>query len=138
MKTGYFWKALHEPDKDAKYISISAGVQRGAEHLPVYDVLKPSWDIIRLAHESNYSAESLIIYKGVYFAQLDRLDAQTVYNDLFEYTIVCGEAPKDLAAGKKYCHRRMIAGWIETRLGIVIHEEVRTKDIGLIVPAIFR
>ena len=137
MKTGYFWKATHEPEPGVTYVSISRQNQRGAEMIPRYEALMPSWDIIYLAHEMGYSDECLKLYKREYYKQLHQLDPRQVYEDLKDCTIVCHEAPKDLASGKKFCHRRMVAGWIETELGIVIPEEVREKEKHFIIPALY-
>lgn len=137
MKTGYFWKALHEPLPGAKYISISRQKQRGAEMMPEYEPLMPSWDIIRMAHQMGYSKECLERYKEEYFKQLLQLDPQKVYNDLKDCVITCFESPKDIASGKKFCHRRMVAGWIEDSLGIIIPEDIREKEKDLVVPAIY-
>ena len=138
MKTGYFWKATHEPEPGVQYVSISRQKQRGAEHIPTYEALLPSWDIINMAHEANYSPESFVKYRDLYYRQLDQLDSVKVYNDLKDCIVICFESPKDLSTGKKYCHRRMFAGWVEEKLGIVVPEDVREKDKALIVPAIFR
>lgn len=138
MKTGYFWKATHEPEPGVQYISISRQKQKSAEYIPTYDALFPSWDIINMAHAMNYSEESFLKYRNLYYQQLDQLDPQKVYEDLKDCTVICFESPKDLATGKKYCHRRMFAGWIEEKLGIIVPEDVREKDKSLIVPAIYR
>lgn len=138
LKTGYFWKATHEPEPDVQYVSISRQKQRGAEHIPTYEALMPSWDIIKLAHDSNYSEESFAEYRKLYYQQLDKLDPAKIYSDLQNCTVICFESPKDLANGKKYCHRRMFAGWIEEKLGIVVPEDVREKEKQLVVPAVFR
>lgn len=137
MKTSYFWKALHEPAQNAQYVSISRQNMRGAENMPTYAALMPNWNIIKMAHAMGYSEESFLRYKQAYFEQLRALDANKVYNDLKDKVLVCFEAPKDLAAGKKFCHRRMVAGWIEEELGIVVPEETRVKEQHLIVPAIY-
>ena len=60
-----------------------------------------------------------------------------MYQELKDCVLVCFESPKDIVSGKKFCHRRMAAGWIETELGIVEPEEVREKDAGLVVPAVY-
>lgn len=138
MKTSYFWLATHEPNQNERYVSISRQKQRGAESIPEYLALMPSWDIINKAHEMGYSHESFLLYRDAYYAQLDKLDAQQVYNDLKDCTLVCFESPKDLVSGKKFCHRRMVVGWIEEKLGIIVPEEVRVKDAGLVVPAVYR
>ena len=136
MYTSYFWKAANEPEQGQRYVSISRSQGRG-NHFEEYPALFPSWDIIKMAHDGNYSRESFIAYKKAYFAQLDALDAQKVYDDLCDATVVCFESARDIAAGKKWCHRRMVAGWIESRLGIVVPEELLWKDKSLIIPAIF-
>jgi len=138
LKTGYFWKATHEPDPNVTYISISRQKQQGAEHIATYEPLMPSWNIIKMAHEMGYSKESFERYKDAYYEQLSRLDARKVYETLKDCTVICYESPKDLVSGKKFCHRRMFAGWIETELGIIVPEETREKDKDLIVPAIYR
>lgn len=138
MKTGYFWKALHEPEPGARYVSISRQIQKGAENIPQYPALFPSWDIIRLAHDGNYDDASFRAYRDRYYRMLDTLDAQKVYDDLSDAVIICYESPRDLASGRKYCHRRMVAGWLEEQLGIVVPEGVRRKDAGLVVPAVYR
>lgn len=138
MKTSYFWKATHEPEPDTCYVSISRQTQKGATHIKSYPDLFPNWDIIKLAHASNYSPQSFELYRKKYYEQLDRLNPNKVYEDLKDCTLICFESPRDLATGTKYCHRRMVAGWIEERLGILIPEELRVKDSTLIVPAIYR
>lgn len=138
MRTTYFWKATHEPEAGAKYVSISRQNLRGAETMETYPALMPGWDIINMAHNLGYSEECLKKYREEYFKQLDGLDVRKVYEDLKDCVLVCFEAPKDLVTGKKFCHRRMVAGWIESEFGIVVPEEVREKDRGLVVPAIYR
>jgi len=48
------------------------------------------------------------------------LDANEVYNDLSEYgeevILLCYEEPED------FCHRHLVAGWLEMKLGITIKE----------------
>lgn len=48
---------------------------------------------------------------------LDQLDPQQVFNDLGENAVIlCWEA-----AGK-FCHRRLVAKWLEEKLGIQVPE----------------
>lgn len=102
-----------------------------------YFALMPDWKLINLAHEMGYSKECFETYRKEYFGQLKNLDAEKVYQELQDCVLVCFESPKDIVSGKKFCHRRMIAGWIETELGIVVPEEVREKDAWLVVPAVY-
>lgn len=138
MLTGYFWKATHEPTPGITYVSISRQKQRGAESMPEYPALMPSWDLINLAHQGGYSKEVFLKYRDGYYDQLSRLDAEKVYNELQNCCVVCFESPIDIASGKKFCHRRMFAGWIESELGIVIPEDLRDKDKLITVPAVYK
>lgn len=137
IKTTYFWKATHEPDTNETYVSISRQKMRGAETMGEYPDLMPSWDIIQKAHKLGYNEESFLAYRDAYFAQLDKLDAHKVYNDLQDCVLVCFESSNDLYTGKKFCHRRMVAGWLEEKLGIEVPEETRTGHY-VKVPAIYR
>ena len=137
MKTTYFWKAVNEPNTGATYVSISRQKMRGAEAMREYPALMPSWDIIKKAHQLGYNEESFLAYRDAYFAQLDKLDARKVYNDLQNCVLVCFESSTDLAAGKKFCHRRMVAGWLEEKLGVKVPEETR-RGRYVVVPAIYR
>ena len=125
MKTSYFWKATHEPISDVKYVSISRSTPPGVQYMLSYESLMPS-------------QESFEYFRKAYYSQLDKLNPKKVYEDLKDCTLVCFESSKDLATKKKFCHRRMIAGWIEEQLGIIVPEETREKEKDLIVPAIYR
>lgn len=138
MKTTYFWKATHEPEHGARYVSISRQKLKGAEWMDVYMPLMPDWKLIKMVHDRGYNQECFEKYRKEYFKQLNKLNVMKVYEDLKDAVLVCFESSKDLISEKKFCHRRMVAGWIESELGIIVPEEVRTKDIGSSVPAIYR
>ena len=137
IKTSYFWKALHEPNTSETYVSISRQKMKGAETMGEYTALMPTWDIICKAHKLGYNEESFLAYRDAYFAQLDKLNAHDVFNDLQDCVLVCFESSMDIYTGKKFCHRRMVAGWLEEKLGIIIPEETRNKQ-HIVVPAIYR
>lgn len=136
MKTTYFWKAEHEPIHGIKYVSIASRNMYFC-NFPIYKDLCPSWDIIKMVHTYGYTNNVLEIYKEKYYKQLMKLDPGKVYEDLIDCTLVCYESSKDLASGKKFCHRRMVAGWLESTIGIVVPEETREKESNLIIPAIY-
>lgn len=138
MKTSYFWKATHEPVSDVKYVSISRSTPPGVQYMLSYESLMPSWDLVKLAHDQDLSQESFEYFRKAYYSQLDKLNPEKVYEDLKDCTLVCFESSKDLATKKKFCHRRMVAGWIEEQLGIIVPEETREKEKDLIVPVIYR
>lgn len=60
---------------------------------------------------------------------LDRLDPQKVFNDLRpDAILLCWEPPG------KFCHRRLVAEWLESHLGIEVPEyEVTPRQ-----PALFK
>jgi hypothetical protein len=67
-------------------------------------------------------------YRVLYFAQLGELDAVNVEADLHslaagaEPILLCYESVRDIAAGKTYCHRHMVAEWFKTELGLIVPE----------------
>jgi len=56
-------------------------------------------------------------YREAYQKILDGLDPQEVFEDLREDAILlCWEAPG------KFCHRRLVAEWLEKSLGVKVPE----------------
>ena len=56
-------------------------------------------------------------YRQAFQEILDRLDPQKVYEDLGpDAILLCWEAPG------KFCHRRLVAEWLEKHLGVTIPE----------------
>jgi hypothetical protein len=54
---------------------------------------------------------------------LSKLDPQKVYDDLGEDAILlCHEKWDDIKSGKAFCHRRIVAEWLEEELGIEVPE----------------
>lgn len=137
MKTSYIWKALHEPVPETIYVSIHLSKPKYMSHILRYEAVMPTMEMINIAHDGNYSAESLKRYKEKYFKKLSKLDPWEVFADLEGTTVLCSESAKDLASGLKYCHRQMLAGWIEMETGIVVPEELRESEKNLIIPAIY-
>lgn len=55
---------------------------------------------------------------------LSKLDAQEVFNKLGERAImICYEKPGE------FCHRRLVARWLETELGILVPEYVEQHSL---------
>lgn len=78
MKITYFWKAINKPLKESNYISISRNKPSYCKDFKEYKDLFPSWNLIKLAHDSNYNKESFYKYKDEYFKQLELLDSSHV------------------------------------------------------------
>lgn len=74
MKTSYFWKATHEPISDVKYVSISRSTPPGVQYMLSYESLMPSWDLVKLAHDQDFSQESFEYFRKAYYSQLDKLN----------------------------------------------------------------
>lgn len=117
MKTSYFGRMNSnnfKHRKDLNWVSIA----RSAKHYSgrVYEPLMPTWDLINLTDEVEYE----ILYRD---QVLSKLDPQKVYDDLGEDAILlCHEKWDDIKSGKAFCHRRIVAEWLEEELGIEVPE----------------
>lgn len=71
--------------------------------------LAPPWSLVKMEDEKEYTKE----YRKI----LDKLDPAMVLEDLGEGAILlCWEK-----AGE-FCHRRLVAEWLEEHLGITVNE----------------
>lgn len=115
MKTGYFGKVKSYPkDKGYKFISIARFNRfwKGEEFKP----LAPPADIIKIEDEEFYTN---LYYEKV----LKKLDPQEVYNQLGDNAVLlCYEKWADIESGKTFCHRRIVAKWLENNLGVKVEE----------------
>jgi hypothetical protein len=113
MRTSNFSNAGSDPDA----VAISQGVPKGytgRRYMP----LAPPWSLVREKDED--------VYRAAYLKQLSRLDPQKVYDDLGENAILlCWEKPGE------FCHRRLVAQWLESELGVTIPEIVKDQSLTL-------
>ncbi len=73
-----------------------------------YPSLAPTWAMVKLPEG---------VFRSVYADQLKGLDPARVFEDLGpEAILLCWEAPG------KFCHRRMVAEWLERSLGVEVPE----------------
>ena len=104
IQTSYFAKAASLPNA----VAISQGIPKwynGARYIP----LAPSWEIIHLKDPE--------LYKKRYYQEvLSKLDPGKVASDLDGCILLCHE--KD----NTFCHRRIVAEWLEAALGIKVPE----------------
>lgn len=111
MFTSYY--AKHGTDRNAVAISAKpppwyVGV--------TYPLLAPSWDMIKGVKSGEMSEAE---YTAQYLQLLKKRGASPyrAMSDLGENAILlCYEKPED------FCHRHIIAHWIESELGIVVPE----------------
>jgi hypothetical protein len=105
VKTSYFSSKLWY-DKNA--VAISQGVP-GWYKGRVYKSLAPSWELVRIKDTEEYTRR----YRE---EVLNRLDPKKVYKDLGDAILLCWEKPGE------FCHRRLVAEWLEETLGIKVPE----------------
>ena len=120
MKTSYFGRANSKAFKDRGLRFVS--VARSARYFTgeSYPDLFPTWQMINLAREEwdkGNNQEVIDKYEKMYRRQvLDKLDPVKVYEDLEDAVILCHESIDKIEAGTDFCHRHMIAKWLEVEL----------------------
>ncbi len=108
MQTSNFARNSKHPNA----VSISQGAPwwyKGRRYMP----LAPSRELIKLVEDES-------LYRRLYYEQvLSRLDPKQTYSELGPDAIMlCWESPG------KFCHRRLVAEWLENALGIKIDEKL--------------
>jgi uncharacterized protein (DUF488 family) len=104
MQTSYFAKTKNHQ----RAVSIARSSPRWFKGRR-YMQLAPPWSLVKMEDEEEYTKE----YRKI----LDKLDPAMVLEDLGEGAILlCWEK-----AGE-FCHRRLVAEWLEEHLGITVNE----------------
>ena len=115
MFTGYFGNLKNYPqNKGYKFISIARFNKFwcGEEYIK----LAPPAEIIKIEDENLYTK---IYYEKV----LNKLNPKEVYAELGDNAVLlCYEKWDDIKDGKTFCHRRIVAKWLEENLGIKVEE----------------
>ena len=115
MFTGYFGKMKSYPkDRGYSYISIARFNKfwKGKE----FKLLAPPADIIKIEDEKFYT-------KLYYEKVLNKLNPKQVYEELGDNAVLlCYESWESIKSGKAFCHRRIVAKWLEEKLGIKVEE----------------
>jgi hypothetical protein len=104
------------PD-DATPVAISRGTPRRLSGYRRLSALAPGpW--FRSVEPATY----LRLYRQI----LDRLDPAEIYERLIAFgdhpVLLCWECAADCHAGIVFCHRHLVAEWLEDRLGIEVPE----------------
>ena len=87
-----------------------------------YRKLAPRWWFFKLYKETGDEDHYC---KHFQLEVLDKLDPRVVFDELDGAVLLCYEKPGE------FCHRRLVATWLETKLGIVVPEytkESRSKN----------
>lgn len=117
MKTGYFYKLKQNKIDGA--VSIAVGKPR---YINVYHELKslaPSWGLLSAFRKEEVTEEEYVIQ---FNAMLSGLNVNDIVDELHNKT--GGEEPVIMChcnAGS-FCHRHLVAEWIERETGQVIEE----------------
>lgn len=107
MKTSYF--AKYKGNNGISIAIKSPPYFKGKE----YSQLFPKWSFLKkYLNDKNEITYTIEYYKQI----LNTLDPYKVYNDLSDKVLLCWESPD------KFCHRRLVAEWIERKLNIVVPE----------------
>lgn len=109
MKTSYFGRANSKAFKDRGLRFVS--VARSARYFygESYPALFPTWDMIKMTDEEEYE-------KAYRENVLSKLDPVKVYEDLEDAVILCHESIDKIKSGETFCHRHIIARWLEEEL----------------------
>ena len=117
MKTGCF-KQVDDGYVNG-FISISLYPSKNEFVKYEYKSLAPNWKLIENLNKKKITEGQFI---KSYEDQLDSLSADKVYEDLVN--LVSGFEPIIMTSisKKKFCHRHLVAEWLENELGIIIEE----------------
>ena len=111
MKTSYFGRANSKAFKDRGLRFVSVARSCRYWHGETYQDLFPTWDMIHMTDEEEY--------EKVYREQvLSKLDPVKVQEDLEDAVILCHESYDKILKGETFCHRHIIARWLEEELWI--------------------
>ncbi len=113
------WRNRELAELDTTIIGISRGTPRRSPGFR-YKLLRS------LAPDNQvWAQEDREAFEAAYLDQLDALAAETILADLKR---IAGDHPavllcwEMLAEPDEWCHRRMLAGWLEKQTGIVVPE----------------
>ena len=117
MKTGCF-KQIEE-EKNNGFISISLYPSKNEFVRNEYKSLAPNWKLFENLKSNIISQEKFI---EEFMEQLHSLNPNTVVDDL--KSLVIGFEPILMTNGtkKKFCHRHVVADWLQNELNIQIEE----------------
>lgn len=109
MKTSYFGRANSKAFKDRglRFVSVARGNRYWYGER--YPALFPTWDMIHMTDEEEYE-------KAYREQILSKLDPMKVWEDLHDAVILCYESMDEIEKGETFCHRHIIARWLEEEL----------------------
>ena len=110
IKTSYYGRV--NKVNPQKVVGISASIPEWFKG-EIYKELAPPWSIVQELHETGDEERYKTMYK---LMVLDNLDPLTTAKKLHGKILLCYEGHD------KFCHRRLVAEWLEESLGIKVKE----------------
>jgi hypothetical protein len=107
MKTSYF--AKYNREDGINIALIKPKFFKGESYPDLY----PTWNILK--KYKKYHNKELYVYEYQKYI-LSKLDPYQIYNDLKNNVLLCYEKSGD------FCHRRIVAAWIEKHTGNKVKE----------------
>lgn len=123
MKTGYFYKLKQNKIDGA--VSIAVGKPRYIKVNHELKTLAPTWKLLNGFRKDEITEEEYVVQ---FNAMLEKLNVNDVVDELHHLT--GGEEPVMMChcATKHFCHRHLVAEWIERKTG----EAVEEFDMGFV------
>jgi len=123
VKTGYFYQA--GKDKGLNFISIAVGNPRFLKTPVKMAKLAPTWALLKAYRADEIDDEG---YIDAFNKQLEKMDAKEVIKEIesteWEENILMCHCNQS-----SFCHRHLVAEWLERKLGIEIHEHLAGKVV---------
>lgn len=109
MKTSYFGRVNSKAfrNRDLRLVSIARSAKYF--HGERYPALFPTWNMIHITDEEEYE-------KAYHEQILSKLDPMKVWEDLHDAVILCHESMDKIEKGETFCHRHIVARWLEEEL----------------------
>jgi hypothetical protein len=95
---------------DPHAVAISRGVPKGFKGRRYLALAPATWALVKETDEA--------VFRETFMRQLEPLDAKAILKEVGEDAILlCWEKPGE------FCHRRVVAEWLERELGISVPEQ---------------
>lgn len=123
MRTSYFARINSKNFKGREINTVS--IARSARYYQgrSYPPLFPTWEMIKMEDEEEYEET----YRR---EVLDKLDPLEVWNDLGEDAVIlCHESEAKILSGETFCHRHMVARWLEEQLWLQYDMDVAITEL---------
>lgn len=111
MQTSYFGRANSKAFKERGLNFVSVARSCRYWNGPSYPDLFPTWEMIHMTDKDEYEK----VYRE---KVLNKLDPMKVWEDLQDCIILCHESIAKIESGETFCHRHIIARWLEEELWI--------------------